>query len=159
MLGLVDGERGSYPELVDVLTLHGARASADVRELFRRMMFNVSISNVDDHLRNHGFLWTGPKGWTLSPVYDLNPTPTDVRPRILTTNINLDEGTCDLDLVLSTAEFFGIGLQEAKLIAKDIAKVTATWREVAAAAGASRNEIRRMASAFEHNDLTRALAL
>ena len=159
MLGLVDGERGSYPELVDVLTLHGAQASADVRELFRRMMFNVSISNVDDHLRNHGFLWTGPKGWTLSPVYDLNPTPTDVRPRILTTNINLDEGTCDLDLVLSTAEFFGIGLQEAKLIAKDVAKVTATWREVAAAAGASRNEIRRMASAFEHNDLTRALAL
>ncbi len=75
VLGLMDGERGSYPELVDVLTLHGAQASADVRELYRRMMFNVLISNVDDHLRNHGFLWTGPKGWTLSPVYDLNPTP------------------------------------------------------------------------------------
>jgi serine/threonine-protein kinase HipA len=159
MLGLRDGERGSYPELVDVLTLHGARAGDDARELYRRMTLNVLISNVDDHLRNHGFLWAGRNGWALSPVYDLNPTPADVRPRILTTNISLDESTCDLDLVLSVAEFFGLALQDAKAIAKDIAKVTSTWRDIAAAAGASQTEIRRMASAFEHNDLTRALAL
>jgi serine/threonine-protein kinase HipA len=159
MLGLKDGERGSYPELVDGLTLHGAQASGDARELYRRMILNVLISNVDDHLRNHGFLWAGRQGWTLSPVYDLNPTPVDVRPRILTTNISLDEATCDLDLVLSTAEFFGLGLKEAKAIAKDVATVTSTWREVAAAAGAPQNEIRRVSSAFEHNDLTRALAL
>lgn len=159
MLGLRDGERGSYPELVDVLTLHGSQASDDARELYRRMTLNVLISNVDDHLRNHGFLWTGRNGWTLSPAYDLNPTPVDVRPRILTTNISLDEATCDLDLVLSVAEFFGLGLQDAKGVAKDIAKVTSTWREIAAASGASQTEIRRMASAFEHNDLTRALAL
>lgn len=159
MLGLRDGERGSYPELVDVLTLHGARAGDDARELYRRMTLNVLISNVDDHLRNHGFLWAGRNGWALSPVYDLNPTPADVRPRILTTNITLDEATCDLDLVLSVAEFFGLALQDAKAIAKDIAKVTSTWRDIAAAVGASQTEIRRMASAFEHNDLTRALAL
>jgi len=159
MLGLKDGERGSYPELVDVLTLHGARASTDARELYRRMVLNVLISNVDDHLRNHGFLWAGRQGWVLSPVYDLNPTPTDVRPRILTTNISLDEATCDLDLVLSTGEFFGLGLKEAKAIAKDVSTVTSTWRQVAATAGAPQNEIRRLSSAFEHNDLTRALAL
>jgi serine/threonine-protein kinase HipA len=159
MLGLKDGERGSYPELVDVLTAHGASASDDARELYRRMVLNVLISNVDDHLRNHGFLWAGREGWTFSPVYDLNPTPTDVRPRILTTNISLDEATCDLDLVLSTAEFFGLGLKEAKATVKDVATVTSRWREIAASAGAPHTEIRRMASAFEHDDLSRALAL
>jgi serine/threonine-protein kinase HipA len=159
MLGLKDGERGSYPELVDVLTLHGAEATQDAHELYRRMVFNVLISNVDDHLRNHGFLWSGRNGWRLSPVYDLNPTPQDVRPRILTTNITLDEATCDLDLVLSTAEFFRLGLRDAKAIAKDVAKAGAGWRDAATAAGASPAEIRRMASAFEHNDMTRALAL
>jgi serine/threonine-protein kinase HipA len=159
MLGLKDGERGSYPELVDVLTLHGAEATQDAHELYRRMVFNVLISNVDDHLRNHGFLWSGRNGWRLSPVYDLNPTPQDVRPRILTTNITLDEATCDLDLVLSTAEFFRLGLGDAKAIAKDVAKAASGWRDAATASGASQSEIRRMASAFEHNDMTRALAL
>jgi serine/threonine-protein kinase HipA len=159
MLGLKDGERGSYPELVDALARYGARAREDARELYRRMLLNVLVSNVDDHLRNHGFLWTGREGWTLSPVYDLNPTPTDVRPRILTTNISLDEATCDLDLALASAELFGLGLEEAKAISKDVANVISTWREVATAAGAPKREIHRMASAFEHNDLARALAL
>jgi serine/threonine-protein kinase HipA len=98
-------------------------------------------------------------GWTLSPIYDLNPTPADVRPRILTTNISLDEGTCDLDLALSSAEYFGVALKNAKAIAKSLAAVTSTWRDVANAAGAPRSEIQRMTSAFEHNDLSRALAL
>ena len=159
MLGLKDGEHGSYPELVDALTAHGARASEDARELYQRMVLNVMISNVDDHLRNRGFLWIGKNGWTLSPVYDLNPTPTDVKPRVLTTNINLDEATCELDLVLSTAEFFGLSLPEAKGIAKAVASVVVPWRDVAAAIGAPQSEIARMESAFEHNDLRRAVAL
>jgi serine/threonine-protein kinase HipA len=159
MMGLKDGDRGSYPELVDVLTQHGAQAAVDAHELYRRMVFNVLISNVDDHLRNHGFLWTGRGGWTLSPAFDLNPTPTDVRQRILTTNISLEEGTCDLDLVVSVAEYFGLASIPAKAIIKKVATATATWREVAAAIEARPGEIRRMESAFEHADLTKALAL
>jgi serine/threonine-protein kinase HipA len=159
MLSLKDGERGSYPELVDALTRYGARAREDARELYRRMVLNILISNVDDHLRNHGFLWSGPEGWTLSPVYDLNPTPTDVRPRILTTNITLDEATCDVDLALSSAEYFSLGPKDAKAIVKEVALATSAWREVAAAAGATRGEVNRVASAFEHGDLTRALSL
>jgi serine/threonine-protein kinase HipA len=159
MTGLKDGERGSYPELVDVLTQHGAQAAIDAQELYRRMVLNVLISNVDDHLRNHGFLWTGQGGWILSPAYDLNPTPSDVRQRILTTNISLDEATCDLDLVLSVAEYFGLSLAAAKAIIKDVAAATATWRNVAEALNARSGEIDRMKSAFEHRDLTRALAL
>ena len=157
MMRLKDGERGSYPEIVDVLTQHGSRAAADAHELYRRMVFNILVSNVDDHLRNHGFLWTGRGGWALSPVYDLNPTPVDVRRRILTTNINLDEGTCDLDIALSAAEYFNLRISEAKTIITQVAAVTATWRNVAAALGASPSEIRRMESAFEHDDLRRAL--
>ena len=159
IMGLKDGDRASYPELVDVLTQHGSQAAADARELYRRMVLNVLISNVDDHLRNHGFLWAGRGGWTLSPAYDLNPTPVDVRQRILTTNINLDEGTCDLGLVISAAEFFGLGAPEAKSIIKEVATVTATWRKVAAGLDAGSGEIRRMESAFEHDDLKRARLL
>lgn len=159
MLGLKDGERGSYPELVDALTRYGARAREDARELYRRMVLNILISNVDDHLRNHGFLWSGPEGWTLSPVYDLNPTPTDIRPRILTTNISLDEATCDVNLALSSAEYFSLGPKDAKAIVKEVALATSAWREVATTAGATQSEIHRVASAFQHNDLTRALSL
>ena len=130
-----------------------------LEEMYRRMVFNVLISNVDDHLRNHGFLWTGRHGWRLSPAYDLNPTPTDVRRRILTTKINLDEGTCDLNLVISVAEYFGLADAAAKRIIKEVATATSSWREVAATVDAPSAEVRRMASAFEHDDLERALLL
>jgi serine/threonine-protein kinase HipA len=159
MMGLRDGERGSYPELVDVLVQTGARARVDAAELYRRMVLNVLISNVDDHLRNHGFLWRGQGGWTLSPAYDLNPTPVDLKARILTTTIDLDDGTCDLALVLSVAELFSLSDAEARDIVREVAQVTRGWREVAAAAGARPAEIRRMESAFEHDDLVRALEL
>lgn len=156
MVGLADGERGSYPELVDALAANGAQARVDAQALFRRMVLNVLISNVDDHLRNHGFLWRGRTGWSLSPVYDLNPTPTDVRPRILTTNIDLEEATCSLDLVESAADLFGLRLAEARAVIGEVGRAVADWREVAAAIGARPAEIRRMASAFEHEDLGRA---
>jgi serine/threonine-protein kinase HipA len=159
MTGMKDGEHGSYPELVDVLTQHGSQVGRDVRELYRRMAFNVLISNVDDHLRNHGFLWAGGKGWGLSPAYDLNPTPVDIRQRILTTSISLEDGTCDIDLVLSVAEFFSLTAAEAKTIIKQVGTATAKWRDVATVLGARKTEIQRMESAFEHTDLAKALAL
>lgn len=159
MTGAKDGERGSYPEIVDALAEHGAQGKADAQALYRRVVFNVLISNVDDHLRNHGFLWLGKAGWSLSPAYDLNPVPTDVKERVLTTNIDLDEGTCSLDLLEEASEYFALTLGQARAIIKEVATVTATWREIAKAAGARAAEINRMASAFEHDDLKRALAL
>ena len=159
MTGSRDGQRGSYPEIVDALAAHGAQARADAQALYRRVAFNVLISNVDDHLRNHGFLWQDRRGWSLSPAYDLNPVPTDLKARILTTNINLDEGTCSLDLLEAAAEYFSLGLQQARAIVNEVAIVAATWRDVAREAGARPSEINRMASAFEHDDLKRALVL
>jgi serine/threonine-protein kinase HipA len=159
MMGAKDGERGSYPEIVDALTRHGAQGKTDAHALYRRVAFNVLISNVDDHLRNHGFLWLGKAGWSLSPAYDLNPVPTDLKARVLTTNIDLDEGTCSLDLLEEASEYFALTLAQARAIIKEVAAVTATWRETAKAVGARPAELSRMASAFEHDDLTRALAL
>jgi serine/threonine-protein kinase HipA len=100
------------------------------------MVFNVLIFNVDDHLCDHGFLWIGRAGWPLSPAYDLNPTPTDLKARILTTNIDLDEGTCSIDLVESAAEYFALGLAQAKSIIREVATATTTWRTVAGDVGA-----------------------
>ncbi|MEW8042407.1 MAG: HipA domain-containing protein, partial [Candidatus Thiodiazotropha endolucinida] len=159
MTGSRDGERGNYPELVDALTVHGAQAKEDARQLYRRVVFNVLVSNVDDHLRNHGFLWSGQGGWVLSPAYDLNPTPVDVKARILTTNIDLDEGTCSVELLQDTAGYFGLGARQASTIIREVAEVTRTWQTVAAEMGVRRAEIERMASAFEHEDLQAALKL
>lgn len=78
---------------------------------------------------------------------------------MLTTNIDLDEGTCSLDLLEEASEYFALTLAHARTVIKEVATVTATWRETAKAAGARSAEINRMASAFEHDDLTRALAL
>lgn len=159
MLGARDGERGSYPELADALAAHGASARADAEQLYRRVVFSVLISNVDDHLRNHGFLWQGREGWVLSPAYDLNPTPVDVKARVLATNIDLDEATCSVDLLESAADFFGLQVGVARKIIRGVAEVTRTWRNVARDVGSREAEIRRMESAFEHDDLEKALRL
>lgn len=159
MMGLRDGQQASYPELMDVLASVGADVDADAVELYRRMVFNVLVSNVDDHLRNHGFLWAGKAGWRLSPVYDVNPTPTDVRQRTLATGIAPDAFDCDLGLALEVAGYFNLSATQARQIVKSVAEVTATWRDAAAVRGVRPGEVRRMQSAFEHRDLSQALAL
>ena len=146
-------------QILTTFARHGARAKTDAQALYRRVAFNAPISNVDDHLRNHGFLWLGKTGWSLSPAYDLNPVPTDLKARVLTTNIDLDEGTCSIDLLEAASEYFGLGRAAARVIIKEVAAVTATWRETANEAGARSAEITRMASAFEYDDLKRGLAL
>ena len=144
--------------MVDTLSAYGAQAKTDAHALYRRVVFNVLISNVDDHLRNHGFLWQGKAGWTLAPAYDLNPMPTDLKARVLTTNIDLDEGTCSVDLLEGSSEYFGLNLVKARRIIKEVATITSTWRDVAREVSARSAEATRMASAFVHDDLHRALA-
>ena len=97
--------------------------------LWRRIVFNILISNTDDHLRNHGFLYSGPNGWQLSPAYDLNPVPTDIKPRILTTSIDLDDGSASLDLAMSVAGYFELDENQAHGIALEVGRAVATWRE------------------------------
>jgi len=158
MLDAKDNETRSYLEFVDILRQHGAAPKEDMHALWRRIVFSIMISNTDDHLRNHGFLWAGPAGWRLSPAYDLNPVPTDIKPRILTTAINLDDGTASLKLALEVATYFELGPEESRHIASQVGQTVSMWRAVAARLGLSASEIDRMASAFEHEDLKAALA-
>jgi serine/threonine-protein kinase HipA len=158
MLDAHDQETRSYMEFVDVLRRHGASPKEDMRALWRRVVFSIMISNTDDHLRNHGFLYAGPSGWRLSPAYDLNPVPTDIKPRILTTAIDLSDGTASLKLALDVAAYFELSRNEARAIAGEVGRATATWRREAKRLGLTAAEIARMASSFEHDDLKEALA-
>lgn len=123
---------------------------ADLEALWRRIVFNVLISNVDDHLRNHAFLYAGPSGWRLSPVYDLNPTPTDIKPRILSTSIDLVDPTASVDIAMDLAHYFDLAKLEAEQIVKEVSSAVVLWREEAAKFGIKKREIDRMASAFQH---------
>ena len=115
------------------------------------------ISNTDDHLRNHGFLYDGPRGWRLSPAFDLNPVPTDVRDRILHTSIGVDDPTASLEIAMAEAEYFGLSADEAKRTARVVGAAVAGWRKEAGALGLNKAAIDRMASALEHADLERAV--
>jgi len=157
MLGARDNESHSYLEIVDALRQHGADPKADIEALWRRIVFYILISNTDDHLRNHGFLYHGSDGWRLSPAYDLNPVPTDIKPRILTTAINQDDGTASLAMAMSVAKYFELDAAKARVIAKEVGEAVSTWRNEAAHHGVAKGEIDRMASAFEHEDLKDAL--
>jgi len=153
MLGYSDGDQGSYLEIVEALSRHGASTTEDLKDLWRRIVFNIMVSNVDDHLRNHGFLYAGSAGWRLSPIYDLEPTPEHEKARVLHTFIDLDDGTASLELAYSVVEEFGLTLKDAKAIAKDVATATKTWDKDAAQLGAGKDEIELMRSAFDHADL------
>ena len=122
------------------------------------MVFNILISNTDDHLRNHGFLYAGQEGWRLSPAYDLNPVPTDIKPRILATAINEEDNTASLALALEVAGYFDLDAAKAREIAAQVGKAISKWRDEAARHGLGKTEIDRMASAFEHEDLRLANA-
>ncbi len=157
MLDAADNEMRSYLEFVDALRQSGASARQDMRELWRRIVFSVLVSNTDDHLRNHGFLYDGPYGWRLSPAYDLNPVPIDIKPRVLSTAIDLDDATASLTLALNVADYFELDKPEATGIAREVAHAVTTWRDEAARIGLTARQCDRMASAFEHDDLRAAL--
>lgn len=156
MLGARDNDTHSYMEIADALRQHGAAPKEDIPLLWRRMVFNILISNTDDHLRNHGFVYEGTRGWRLSPAYDLNPVPVDIKPRVLTTAITEEDTTASLDLAFQVAPYFELKDVEARKIAADVARGVAHWRRDAGRHGLRKAEIDRMASAFDHEDLENA---
>ena len=120
MLAARDNDTHSYLELVDALRLCGAAPQQDIEQLWRRLVFNVLISNTDDHLRNHAFLYAGQNGWGLSPAYDLNPVPVDIKPRVMTTSITEDDNTASMALAFEVAGYFELQEARAKEIAADV---------------------------------------
>jgi serine/threonine-protein kinase HipA len=124
------------------------------------MVFNVLTSNTDDHLRNHGFLYAGGGGWTLSPAYDLNPVPAEIKPRFLSTAIGEDPNDTSASLLLAfeVARYFGLEDEEARSVALEVAHVTRHWADRAERMGIPGAEIDLMSSAFEHDDIRLALS-
>jgi serine/threonine-protein kinase HipA len=156
-LAASDHEVHGYVEVAEALRRDGAEVMRDLRQLWRRMVFNVLVSNTDDHLRNHAFL-RDRRGWRLAPAYDLNPTPVDVRPRVQVLTIGTAEGESSLEETFAVAVAFGIATpDEARTIAAEVGHAVARWRQVAATLGIKPREAERMASAFEHEDLQAAV--
>ena len=129
-----------------------------ISERFGFLLFEFNNSN-GLWILNHVLFWAGKAAWCLSPAYDLNPTPTDLKARFLTTNKSLDESNCSIELALSQAELFGLGNEDAKRIIAEVGAAVFAWRSVAAEVGQTQNQIERMASAFEHDDLRIATVL
>ena len=148
LLDRIDGadstEGASYLELAEVLLQSGARTHEDLEQLWRRIVFSICVSNVDDHLRNHGFL-LGPDGWRLAPAYDLNADP---QGNGLTLNISETDNAQDLDLTMAVADLFRLSPRTARSIRADVANAALEWRAVADARGISSAERESMARAF-----------
>jgi len=149
MLGYVDGNNFqdgvSYLEIVDFLTKFGANIESDLKELWKRIVFNVLVSNTDDHLRNHGFILTE-RGWILSPAFDINPNEDGTG---LSLNISLDDNSLDLDLTLEVADYFRLTKNDALKIIEDNKKSVTNWRSVANKHQLPRSEQELMAKVFE----------
>ena len=147
LLGKKDGDSSgsSYLELVQFLTSYGASPGSDLKELWRRIVFSMAVSNTDDHLRNHGFLLTS-GGWRLSPMFDVNPNP---KGSFLSLNVTLNDSEIDPDLAIEAASFFGLKKDEAAEEAKRIlSTVGRSWRPIAESWGVSGDSQEAMAPAF-----------
>jgi len=141
-----DADSGvSYLELARILIDHGAQTNVDLRELWTRILFNVLVSNTDDHLRNHGFILEPGRGWRLSAAYDMNPTPGSSGLKL---NISENDNALDIDLVLSVAHYFRVADDDAFAIMKHCVSVVRQWGKVATALKLSEREQNSMAPAF-----------
>jgi len=152
MLGAKDNEQHSYLEIAYALAQYGASPEEDMKELWRRIVFTIMVSNTDDHLRNHGFIYERYKGWRLSPAYDINPTPVEIAPRILTTSIDFYDNSASLETAMSVAKDFRLKTEEALSIIKEVSLAVKQWREVASEFGLSKRECDGMSSAFVYEE-------
>jgi serine/threonine-protein kinase HipA len=151
MLGAEPSDPGEhdYTEIVDALRVHGADAQTDIEELWRRIAFSILITNVDDHLLNHGFLHAGHGQWRLAPAFDLNPFPDRVRE--LKTWISSETGPdATIEALLSVAPYFKIPRARAKEVVRHVERAVARWRKEGRSLGMTDTELEPFAPAFEH---------
>jgi serine/threonine-protein kinase HipA len=148
LLGQTDGadfrSGVGYLDLVEFISRNGANVSNDLEELWRRIAFNICVSNTDDHLRNHGFLLTE-GGWILSPAYDMNPVETGSG---LSLNVSETDNSQDLDLAIEVSHFFRVSTAKALEIIENVKASVSQWNTVAEKQGISRTERDGMSSAF-----------
>ena len=149
MLGKNDGassdDGSSYIDIVDFIKAYGSSPKDDLIELFKRIIFSMSVSNTDDHLRNHGFILND-KGWKLSPLYDVNPVPYG---DVLSLNVDSYDNSISIDLAISSACYYDINEFDAEVYADEIlTMVKNNWEQLAKKYGINRDQIEEMRPAF-----------
>ena len=135
----------SYLEIARVLMTDGASTDADLRELWSRIVFNLLVSNTDDHLRNHGFLLAPGTGWALSPAFDMNPVPHAYGLKL---NISEADNAMDLELAQSVAPYFRVSVEQAEEIISNQIQVVSQWRTIANSLAIPAREQQQMEAAF-----------
>lgn len=149
LLGKTDGasaaDGSSYLDIAAFIKSYGAQPKKDLGELWKRIVFNMAVTNTDDHLRNHAFILTD-KGWILSPLYDVNPVPYGDE---LSLNVDEEDNSISIDLAVQTAVRFGISESDAEAQAEEMLKIVRdNWEKTAAEYGLTRRQIEEMRPAF-----------
>ena len=157
MLQAKDGEQASYLEIGQTIEERSPDAGADLRELWRRIVFTILISNTDDHLRNHGFLRKSTAGWSLSPAFDLNPNPEGGAQ--LATAIDEHDTRPSIATAFEVASLFRVSPAQARAIVTEVTAATERWRDVARARGLGAQQIALLEPAFEHEQSAAARKL
>jgi len=142
---LIRDETPSYLDIVEFIQFSGTQIKEDLHQLWRRVVFNILISNTDDHLRNHGFILRD-KGWRLSPAFDINPS---IDKEGLALNIDTDNNDLDIDLARSVDTYFRLGKKEMDTIIDEVKSVISGWKKVATEIGIPRSEQTLLAAAFK----------
>ena len=140
LLGLTDGcdakSGNGYLDIVDFILQNCCDVEQNLRQLYRRVAFNIAIGNSDDHFRNHGFLLT-PRGWTLSPAYDMNPTLNEYQALLINSTTN----HADLQVLLDSSEEYMIGKDEAVYIIEEVKASVKYWKSIATRLGIAKREM------------------
>ncbi len=135
-----------YLDIAEFIQFNGAQNTIDLGQLWRRIVFNIAISNTDDHLRNHGFILTK-KGWILSPAFDINPS---IDKDGLALNIDTENNALDFELAKSIGGYFQLSDSSMNTIMHEVKTVVSNWEKIARQIGISRSEMEMMASAFKY---------
>lgn len=134
----------SYLDIAEFIHFSGFQNKIDLNQLWKRIIFNIAISNTDDHLRNHGFILTQ-RGWKLSPAFDINPS---IDKNGLSLNIDTNENSLDIELAKTVGKYFQLSNNEMNVIIKDVENAVRNWKIVAYEIGITKSEIEMMSSAF-----------
>lgn len=148
-----DSPQKNYADIADALRRYGAapRIAADLEELFARMVFNILVTNDDDHLRNHGLLWEPEaRGWALSPLYDVVPRPTHASERFLHLGIGPQGRLATLANAVGWAARFGLTRDKALASVDKVWRVVREWKNRFEEYGVGAEEIDKVSSAFRH---------
>ena len=158
-LGKLGHASGYYTDIADIIRTISARPADDLLQIWLRMVFGILITNTDDHLKNHGFIYAGQNLWRLSPIFDVNPQPR--RHAQLETGISPIHGhDPDIAAAIDASEFFDVSVPEARILARDMARhIHGSWRDALRRQGLSGASLAACAPAFEHERMDTALAL